>query len=85
MKIPKKIPKTRAEKFNKLKNLFPALFLARTGCDKLKKGEKNLVSNSVHTQSGEENSEENFEKNFKKIQKIKKPLFGIISRQIGMW
>ena len=29
-KIPKKIPK----KFKKLKNLFPALFLAKTRCDK---------------------------------------------------
>ena len=40
MKITKKIPKTRAKKFKKLKNIFPALFLAKTGCDKLKKREK---------------------------------------------
>ena len=39
LKIPKKIPKTRAKNFNKLKNLFPALFFGKTGCDKLKKRE----------------------------------------------
>ena len=43
-------------------------------------GEKNLVSNSVHTRPGQEN----YEKNSKKIQKIKKPLSGIIFSQNGM-
>ena len=41
---------------------------------------KILVPISIHTQPGEENSE----KNSKKIQKIKKPLSGIIFNQNGM-
>ena len=41
---------------------------------------KILVPISIHTQPGEENSE----KNSKKIQKIKKPLFGIIFCQKGV-
>ena len=41
--------------------------------------EKIFVSNSVHTQPGQENSE----KNSKKIPKIKKPLSGIIFSQNG--
>ena len=41
------------------------------------KEKKILVPNSVHTQPRQENSE----KNTKKIQKIKKPLFGIVSSQ----
>ena len=41
---------------------------------------KILVPNSVHTQPRQENSE----KNSKKIQKIKKPLSGIIFSQHGM-
>ena len=31
-----------AKKFKKLKNLFPALFLAKTGCDRPRKREKNF-------------------------------------------
>ena len=58
----------------KLKNLFPVLFLTKTGLDGPRKREKILVPNSVHTGLGQENSE----KNRKKNQKIKKPLFGII-------
>ena len=38
MKIPKKIGK----KFKKIKNLFPALFLAKTGWDRLGKRDKNF-------------------------------------------
>ena len=38
---------------------------------------KNLVPNSAHTRPGQENSE----KNSKKIQKIKKPLSGIVFSQ----
>ena len=71
-----KIPKEIAKKF---KNLFPALFLAKTGRDRLKK-EKKISPNSVHTRPREENSE----KNRKKIQKIKKLLSGVISSQNGM-
>ena len=64
-----------------MKNLFPALFLAKLSCDRLGKGEKNLVPSSVHTQPRQENSK----KNSKKIQKIKKkPLFGIIYSQNEM-
>ena len=36
----KKIPKKIAKKFKKLKNLFPALYLAKTGCDKPRKRKK---------------------------------------------
>ena len=45
----------------------------------LERGKKNLVPNSVHARPRKENSE----KNSKKIQKIKKPLSGIISSQNG--
>ena len=41
---------------------------------------KILAPNFVHTQPGQENSE----KNSKKIEKIKEPLFAIISSQYGM-
>ena len=75
----KKIPKKIAKKFKKLKNIFPALFLAKTGWDKSRKWEKNLVPNSVHTQPGQQN----YEKNSKKIQKIKKRLSGVIFSQNG--
>ena len=72
--------KFRKKKQKKKKNLFPALFLAKTGCDRPRKREKNLVPNYVHTRPGEENSE----KNRKKIQKIKKLLSGIIFCQNGI-
>ena len=36
----KKIPKKIAKKFKKLKIFFPALFLAKTGSDRVRKGEK---------------------------------------------
>ena len=45
-----------------------------------KEKKKNLVPNSVHTRPGQENSE----KNSKKVQKIIKPLPGIIFSQNGM-
>ena len=38
----KKIPKKIAKKFKKLKHLIPALFLAKTGCDRPRKIEKNF-------------------------------------------
>ena len=44
------------------------------------KKKKNLVPNLVHTRPGQEN----FEKNSEKIQKIKKPLSGIILTQNRM-
>ena len=68
------------KEIKKLKNLFSSLFLAKTGLDRPRKGEKFSVSNSVLTRPGEEN----LEKNSIKIQKIKKPLYGIIFSQNGM-
>ena len=63
------------------KNLFPALFLAQTGWDRLRKRKKKILHpNSVPTQPGLENSK----KNSKKIQKTKKPLSDVIFNQIGM-
>ena len=70
----KRIPKKRAKKFKKQKNLFPALFLAKTGWDRPRKGKKILVPNSVHTRPRQENSK----KNSKKIKKTKKNLFPTI-------
>ena len=73
----KKIPKKIEKEIKKLKNLFAALFLAKTGLDRPRKREKNLVSNSIHTRPGQENSENNR----KRKQKTKKPLSGIIFSQ----
>ena len=71
MKIPKKI----AKKFKKIKkNLFPALFVAKTDDIGRESEKKILVPNSAHTRPRQENSE----KICKNIQKIKKPLFGNI-------
>ena len=73
----KKIPKKIVKKLKKFKNLFPILFLA---WDRPRKREKNFTpecrSNSTQTRK--------FQKNSKKIEKIKKPLSDIISRQNGM-
>ena len=44
------------------------------------KEKKKIAPNSVHTRPGQEN----LEKNSKKIEKIKKPLSGIIFSQNGM-
>ena len=38
----KNIPKKILKKIKKLKNLFPALFLAKTGCDSAGKREKSF-------------------------------------------
>ena len=40
----KKIPKKIAKKLKKLKNLFPTLFLAKTGRDRPRKREKKFYS-----------------------------------------
>ena len=54
----KKIPKNIANKFKNLKNLFLALFLAKTGCDWPRKRKKKIiVPNSILTQRRQENSE----------------------------
>ena len=63
----------------KLKNLFLALFLAKTLIGR-ERGKQILVPNSVQTQPGQENSEKKKEE---KNQKIKKPLSGIIFSQNG--
>ena len=56
------------KKIEKSKNLFPELFLAKTGVDRPKKREKkNFVPISVQTQPREENSE----KNSRKLKKLK--------------
>ena len=77
MKILKKIGK----KIKKLKNLLPVRFLSKKGLrDAEKEKKKILVPNYVPTLAGQENSE----KNNKKIQKIRKPLSGIIFSQNRM-
>ena len=70
----KKIPKKIAKKFNKLKNLFPALLLAKSGWDRPKKEKKNLVPYSVQTRPGQENSEKKEEK-LKKFKNLIPELF----------
>ena len=63
----KKIPKKIATKLKKLKNLFPALFLAKTGCDRPRKREKKFCPEFRSYSIGQENSD----KNSKKIEKLK--------------
>ena len=75
----KKIPKKIAKKFNKLKNIFPALFLGKTGLDWPRKWEKNFSPEFRLYSTRQENSE----KNSKKIQKIRKSLPDIIFSQNG--
>ena len=77
----KKIPKNIAKKFKKIKTLFPALFLANTGWDRLKRREKNF---SPEFRSYSTRARKFQKKNSKKIQKIKKVHSGIISIQNGM-
>ena len=74
---PKKREKKKAKKFKKLKNLFPALLIAKTGRDCPRKREKNF-SPEFHSYSTRARK---FRKNSKKI---KKPLSGIIFSQNGM-
>ena len=78
----KKILKKKlAKKFKKLKNFFPALFLARTGWDWARRGEKNF-SPEFHSYS---TPERKFQKKIsKKIKKIKKLLSNIIFSQNEM-
>ena len=72
-KIPKKIAK-------KLKNLFPALFLAKTGWHRPRKSEKKFCPEFRSYSSWETKFQKKIEK---KNQKIKKSLSGIISSQNG--
>ena len=62
-----------AKKLEKLKNLFPVLFLAKQDEVGQESEKKILLPNSVHTRPRQENSE----KNSKKIEKIQKPLSNI--------
>ena len=62
-----------AKKLEKLKNLFPALFLAKQDEVGQESEKKILLPNSVHTRPRQQNSE----KNSKKIEKIQKPLSNI--------
>ena len=55
----KKIPKIITKKLKNKKNLFAALFLAKTGLDRPRKTEKILVPNSVTTLPELENSKKN--------------------------
>ena len=74
----RKFRKKIEKKIRKLKNLFPALFLAKTGWDRPRKREKNFTPEfcSYPTRARK------FEiKNSKKIQKIKKVNSDIISIQ----
>ena len=69
-----------AKKLEKLKNLFPALFLAKQDEVGQESEKKILLPNSVHTRPRQQNSE----KNSKKIEKIQKPLSGILFSHDGM-
>ena len=60
-----KIAKKIATKFKKLKNPFPALFLAITDEIGGEREKKILYPNTVHTQPGQENSEKNRKKKSK--------------------
>ena len=73
------IPKKNRKKIQKVKNLFPALFLAKTGWDGPRKREKNFSHKfrSYPTRARKFQKK----KKSKKIQKIKKANSGIISIQ----
>ena len=90
----KKIPKKIGKKFKKLKkkNYFTQNLQPKWDEIGREREKKILVPNSVPTKPGKENSkkilkirkQDSPEKNSKKIQKTKKPLFGIIFSQNGM-
>ena len=69
-----------AKKLEKLKNLFPALFLAKQDEVGQESEKKILLPNSVHTRPRQQNSE----KNSKKIEKIQKPLSNIYFSRNGI-
>ena len=73
-----KIPKKNRKKIQKVKNLFPALFLAKTGWYGPRKREKNF---SPKFCSYPTRARKFQKKKSKKIQKIKKVNSGIISIQ----
>ena len=63
----------------KLKNLVPALFLAKTGSDRRESEKKILVVNSVRTQHEEENSKTKA----KKIKKLKNLFPALFLAEMG--
>ena len=76
----RKFQKKITKKFKKLKNLIPVLVLSKTGWERPRKRENNFRPEfrSYSTRAWK------FRKNSKKIQKINKPLSGIIFSQNGM-
>ena len=79
LSLGKKIPKIIAKNFKKLKNLFPALCLAKTGWDRPRKWKKKNCSPEFFSYPIRPRKLQ--KKNRKKIQKIKKLNSGIISIQ----
>ena len=69
-----------AKKFKKLKNPFPALFLAITDEIGGEREKKILYPNTVHTRPGQENSE----KNRKKIKKLKNHFPALFLAKTGL-
>ena len=78
----KKIQKQIAKKFKKLNNLFPALFLAKTGRDRPKREKKKKIQSRIPfiLRPGKKIPK----KIAKKFKKIKKPYSSKIYRQNGM-
>ena len=74
MKIPKKIAK-------KLKNPFPAIFLAKIELDRWRKREKKFSPQILFILDPGKKIPKKIQK---KIKKLKKPIFGIIFSQNGM-
>ena len=79
-----KIPRENAKKFKKLKNNFPALFLAKTGGDRIRQAEKEIKVFQARIPLILDPGEQIPKKNSKKIQKIEKQLSGVIFSQNGM-
>ena len=77
----KKIPKKKGKKFKKLKNLFPTLFLAKTGWDGRRKRKKKFPS---EFRSKPDSGKKIPNKIAKKLEKLKKPLSDINFSQNGL-
>ena len=76
-----KTPKKIAKKFKKLKNIFLALFLGKSGRDRRRKREKSFCPEFRSQSTRARKFRKKIEK---KIKKIKKPLSGIISIHKGL-
>ena len=71
----KKVPTEKAKKLKKLKNSFPALYLAKIGDEIGREREKKiLVLNSVHTRPGKKIAKK-IAKKFKKLKNLFPALF----------